>query len=443
MPSEHTAHVFIDTNIPLHFQRPDQIDWCNLTGVRTVNLVAAPVLLRELERQKVHNPSRALRERAGAFVKWLDGFMDDPDKIVRPGVQWLFIPHESQIDFASHNLSRDLSDDHLIASVLDYKADPGCPVHVATGDIGVKGKLKFRQINVLWLPDALKRPGEPDPLEQEIKELRTENLRLNSRIPKLSVAFRGGAAFEDIDIEDRRESLVPSLEAMRTVHPLLRPPGKAPLSNTVPGSLAAVLEPYMRPFVISEKRVNTYNEGLNDYFGHYQKYLTDLDDYQEQRRLSTQVEIVIANNGTAPASHIWLALAVPDGVRLTLVDNFVQEPEPPEPPPRPMLGDELLGIDLFHGVALPDYLLARKEHLFKSVRIHGASDPVITPDGRSIRFGLPRLQQRTETPLEPLAMHFVGQQDVRSFPIQYRLSADEISEPMIGEIHIRVKGCDK
>jgi hypothetical protein len=69
------THVFIDTNVAMHYQRPDQIDWKKLTGSDSVVLVAAPVLLSELERQKIHNPSRKLKERADAFIRWLVTFV--------------------------------------------------------------------------------------------------------------------------------------------------------------------------------------------------------------------------------------------------------------------------------------------------------------------------------------------------------------------------------
>jgi hypothetical protein len=84
------VHIFLDSNTALHFKRPDQIDWQELTNSNQVVLVAAPILHRELEQQKIHNPSRKLRERAGDYIKWLVQFVRDPDREVRPGTKWLF-----------------------------------------------------------------------------------------------------------------------------------------------------------------------------------------------------------------------------------------------------------------------------------------------------------------------------------------------------------------
>lgn len=112
-----TAYVFIDTNTALHFRRPNEIDWCALVNARKVVLIAAPILLRELEDQKIINDSRKLRDRAAAYIKWLSRFVRDPEASVRESVSWLFLPGEPQIDFRAEGLSFKVADDQLIASV--------------------------------------------------------------------------------------------------------------------------------------------------------------------------------------------------------------------------------------------------------------------------------------------------------------------------------------
>ena len=50
------AHVFLDSNTGLHFRRAGEVERRTLTGARQGVLVVAPVLLRELDREKVQNP---------------------------------------------------------------------------------------------------------------------------------------------------------------------------------------------------------------------------------------------------------------------------------------------------------------------------------------------------------------------------------------------------
>ncbi|MEQ6335778.1 hypothetical protein [Sphingobium sp. MK2] len=60
-----SAHLFLDTNILMHFQRIDQIDWPDIADATECILLIAPVVIRELEKHKVQHSSPKLRERAG------------------------------------------------------------------------------------------------------------------------------------------------------------------------------------------------------------------------------------------------------------------------------------------------------------------------------------------------------------------------------------------
>lgn len=62
--SDNTAHVFIDTNVALHYRRMDEIDWRQLTGADKVVIVITPVFFRELDKQKVTNKSEKIRDRS-------------------------------------------------------------------------------------------------------------------------------------------------------------------------------------------------------------------------------------------------------------------------------------------------------------------------------------------------------------------------------------------
>ena len=197
---DRTAHVLIDTNAPLHFRRIDEIDWRQLADVSEVIIVIVPVLLRELEKHKVTNSSRKIRVRADKIVKWLGKFNFSSKNSIREGVFLRFIAHEPKIDFASHSLSHDIADDHLIASALDYRLQHNLdqPVFIAAGDIGLRVKAgAIEGIEILELPDELHLPSEPDKLEAENAKLRQRVAALEARIPQLSVAFEAGESKQE------------------------------------------------------------------------------------------------------------------------------------------------------------------------------------------------------------------------------------------------------
>ena len=90
------------------------------SGASEVVLIAAPVLLREPEEQKVSHNSKKIRGRADKYIKWLHQFLLKPTIEVRPKVTWFFLPSEPQINFTDERLNESIRDDQLIASVLDY-----------------------------------------------------------------------------------------------------------------------------------------------------------------------------------------------------------------------------------------------------------------------------------------------------------------------------------
>ena len=50
-------HILLDINMALHYKRVDQINWPLFSGARQVVFVIL-VFIRELEKNKAHNPSK-------------------------------------------------------------------------------------------------------------------------------------------------------------------------------------------------------------------------------------------------------------------------------------------------------------------------------------------------------------------------------------------------
>ena len=350
MPRSTTAHVFIDANTAMHFKRPDQIDWRTLANANEVVLVAAPVLPRELEQQKVINGSSKLKDRAADYIKWLHQFVRHPETEVRAGVRWWFLPDEPQLDFAAERLSQTIADDHLIASVLHYTRQSGVSVLVATADLGLEVKLRSRGIGVLELPDDLRLPAEPDPVELENRNLRRQIARFEARMPKLSVVFEGGAQHHALSLRDPNANSVTSLDQIRADNPYMhRPQAVARLQDGV-GAAFADIQRLTQQFGVSAERADKYNEELEQYFNQYQHYLDRHAAWRETLSLHHLVKLVIANDGTAPASNIDLDLFFPDGTRPVDEDDIPKEPKAPQAPRRPQ------GIMDIRGLGGSDYL---------------------------------------------------------------------------------------
>ena len=435
MPRSTTAHVFLDANAALHFKRPDQIEWRTLANANEVVLVAAPILVQELEEQKVINRSSKLRDRAAEYIRWLHQFVRRPDTEVRGGVRWWFLPDEPQLDFAAERLSQTIADDHLIASVLDYTRQSGVTVLVATADLGLEIKLRSRGIGVLELPDDLRLPAEPDPLELENRNLRRQIARFEARMPRLSVAFEDGAQHYALSLRDPNANSLTSLDQLQADNPYMHGTKTVARSQDKVGAAIADIQRLTQQFGVSAGRADKYNEELEHYFNQYQHYLNRHAAWRETLSFHHLVKLVIANDGTAPASNIDLDLFFPDGTRPVDEDDFSKEPKAPQAPRRPQ------GIIDVHGLSGSDHLTSLMRPILHDVtNANYDGRPIVGKDGDSVRIGYASLKHGFNVTSDGLIFRFADAAAVRAFSVEFSLSADELPDALEGQLNFCIDG---
>lgn len=183
--------AFVDTNYFMHFQPPEQIDWCSLLDAKEVLLVVAPVVVRELNEHKDGHKRPHLRERAVERIKkllpWVAG-----GKItdIRPHVRITALTAEPAIDFAAHNLVKDIQDDWLIASVIVYRqGTESTDVIIVSDDAGLVLKAPGHGIDVVAPPEDARLPAQVDENEQELRKAKRELEAMKNAQPKLSFGF--------------------------------------------------------------------------------------------------------------------------------------------------------------------------------------------------------------------------------------------------------------
>ena len=431
------AHVFIDANTALHFRRPDQIDWCRLVDANMAVLVGAPILLRELENQKIVNSSRKLRERAADYIKWLYPFVRNSETEVRAGVRWLFLPDEPQIDFSTERLSLTIADDHLIASVLYFVGPSSAHVFVATADLGLEVKLQARGISVLALPDDLRLPAELDPLKRENRELKRQIARIQARMPELSVAFEGGTQHYTLSLRDPDALTAVSLEQVRADNPYMSRPASVARPRDGVSAALADIQHLTQHIGVSAQRMAKYDEELERYFHEYQAYLDRHVVWCETLCLHHLIKFVVANNGTAPASNIDLEIFFPEGT--VPVDNSAlpEEPKPPKTPKRPQVITDVRGLRDF------DYLSSmRPPNLHHMMNKNHDGIPIIREGKDSVSVGYSSLKHGFNFTTDALIFRFADPEMVRSFSVDFRLSADELPDAVEGQVNFCIDNAD-
>ena len=145
------------------------------------------------------------------------------------------------------------------------------------------------------------------------------------------------------------------------------------------------------------------------------------------------IELVIANDGTAPASNIDAELYFPEGVIPVDEDDIPERPKPPAAP------EKNQGIFASHFTDIRHFdfqEIAKNQQKWLTAHLSGTTN--IELNENSVCISYPKLKHGFSEISDPLIFRFTSRDDVGSFKISYRLSADEVPDAVEGDIHIRI-----
>lgn len=145
--------VMPDTNVFIHFQRYDQIDWLSEVGTDAVRLVVPLLVLDQLDEKSYRSIPLGDRVRGviGSLRKLRDN--DPPEKPVhvRDGVELQVL-----MDPVGHK-RRTNSDDEFLARAEHIASIAGADrVLIATGDHGMQLRAASRRLRCLSMPERLR-----------------------------------------------------------------------------------------------------------------------------------------------------------------------------------------------------------------------------------------------------------------------------------------------
>lgn len=183
--------AFPDTMIFLHFQFFTEIDWNEVLQAKSSSLVIPPIIPRELEKHKLFHSSETIRERAKKATKKIVELITSKS-LVRAKVNIQFERVEPEIEFEKYNLSKDVSDDYLIASILRFQVETENKAVLITDDSGLKLKAISLNIEVVELPEWYRTKPEKSSDKKEVEKLRNELISLKNKIPKLKLLSLSG-----------------------------------------------------------------------------------------------------------------------------------------------------------------------------------------------------------------------------------------------------------
>lgn len=436
------VYCFLDTNILLEFETFDDVDWPKVLNAKQVCLVLAPVVISELDKHKTDYNNARRQKRARMLLPKITKLTEietiaDRLPQVRRNVTLMVLPNEPLIDWKAEHLDPSVNDDRLIASILEFSRQRLSEnVLLLSDDSGPRFKAKSRSIPMQAPPDKLKRLVEPpSPEEVENRKLKQQIQELTKRTPTLKLGF-----YEHGQIVDE----------------IIRPMNAAWLWQTPEKYAQEEIAQKQENLVhIVAKANNTVQEDeVRKFTEEYEKYLTKLEPALKMTFIKNfspycKLQLTVINKGSAPAQGVGLHIAFPKGASLVTIanldDEVTIEDELPDEPPIPEWARPPVP-EWIKNTLVSQSLLSNISMLSRSVTYLSYKPPDFyknTYYNHNFPFNLNTFDQRTDKLshherilIEPMVV-YLPSNTRKSFPIKYSVYADELLEPITGELKVK------
>lgn len=402
------AHVFLDANILLHFQPPDQIDWPALCGARRVFLVVYPLLRKELSRAKDMHPNKRIRKRAGEREAWLRERLSNMDEPIRPGAFLFRDAKEPRALVERLGLDKEVSDDLIIAHAVAYR-EAGRSAFVATADGGLEMKLEDQGVPVLVPDDALRLPPEPDPEKARADGLERELRALRGRLPRLGVSLaepcvvrrQRGYGEEDDYVRLGLEAADAAYRGQQIERAQRRHPG-----------------------LVEGLRLDTiWNPQFQAHLAAAQRFLREQYRWITAVEGATRLRLTVRNGGTLTATDVRVRVFAPRHVAFHRLGGFGAQPM------------RLMYPEVFSGVPVER---ERDEFAFYGATNNGPGTPGVSPERDVAEFSWPRVQQDASVLGMPLWITAGRDAPLRRAALRLEILCEEIGGVQPGHLEVGI-----
>ena len=428
--------VFPDTSIFLYFNSLDEIDLVEILQCDAVELVIAPVVLEELERQGWDHPQLSIRKRAEHSLRMIRTWMETSDGLIRPGVEMTLCQGARQETLHEYHLDTWRRDDLLMANVLEYgQAHGEEAVLLLTYDM--RHKLKAHKLNLQTasLPAETMRPSAQAAPPGEGSGLRRDQATYPSRAPQVELRFENGSRM--LEVRAKKETPI-TPELLTAQLDELRARCQEPLrfrqTMTRAGTDAReAFSMLANAMLIPEEEFERYRVELDSFLQTCETWLRRRAEVIKGIGRTVRLDFELMNSGGADADGLVLRLTLPKKLqwRETLGDDRI--PEAPEAPQPPRTRTEIAreSISQLYRATVPPW----------SAGLEPARPTV--EDGWLIEgqelLGLVDacLQYRT-VKLPPVYAVFTYPDEISNFAISYIINQRNAPEPVDGKLLVRV-----
>jgi len=425
--------VFLDTNTLLHYRSIDEVDWCEILADQEVEIVIPASTVTELDRQKFAHHLSKFRRRAGSVVARLQRLSEQASPVrLREGVTLTFEilsaapPRTARKEFTP--------DDELIESALRWpRMTPGTSIVIVTADLGLRLKARQREIQVISLSDDLKLRDELDASELRIRDLEHRVAELSNSVPRPRMGFADGKAFVTFDLGASTPLSEGGVEAQIEIFQREYPPWNRIVNETIVGHGGFGWVASVAGIEIDSKDGERYNRDRKTAIASLREYYGELAVYEATNDRTIELNLVVLNEGTAPADDIDVLLYFPDGCRLFGEDERPRPPVKPKPPARPRTSIELLQPLVPSDFG--DFELLRAAP-YSGVQHNVSTNTIRESNSYEVSAHIRRVKHGQNERLDDLWLVFDSFDTVQSFGVQYELHTANVPAPTKGVLNV-------
>jgi hypothetical protein len=437
-------HIYIDTNVFLHYNIFDQIDWLNIVNAESIVIVIPPITIRELNKQKELNPHIQVRNRAGDVLKKLSALFETKSTAhLRDNIELQLEDRDSTINFDLYQLKFEIQDDQLIASMIMFKIEkPKAEIVLVTSDHGLTLLAKARRhgISTAKMPDNLRILELPDESQKRITLLEQKLREMETKVPLLSLTFNSVDQHATFKLSQPlvldRDEVKHKMEDIKrhyTKKEISKKRLESDHSSAYQGisALGSIMDSFNS---LAESEITRYNSELEDFYKLYEKYLIDSIQSENFKRRTIEFLVTLTNDGTAPAEDIDIFMRFPDLFKLLEQRKLPIFHNAPEPPIEPR--SQLQLITESTKISYP--WLASLGPTVPAPPPPNISLPHIERGNNYYDYSIhvQKLKHNLQEQLRPLYIVFDSFENASSFHIDYCINAANIPHEKKGQLHI-------
>lgn len=302
------VYLFLDTNSFIEFQPFESINWYEVCGKKDYTIVISPIVIREINKHKDNSRGKK-RDRARKARKRITEIARDT---VSSRLKVEFCKDPSKAAFENPQFNKEIADDWLIFSALEYNAKIDDKL-IVTNDTGIYLIAKEFGIETVEIPEKYLAPSDPTDEEIKIKELQKRIAEYEETLPHVVVSFNGGRASLDLSKIE-----VPNFEGRIEKY-------AEELRGEYPYKHKEVHNPYnllqMPDILHSEKDYENYNALIEPYIENepHNMVLRDLAEFINSSVIPISFEL--NNEGKSPSGFICVRLKFSNNATLLTYED--------------------------------------------------------------------------------------------------------------------------